>query len=232
MLSRLKQRITRSAAARLRHYASVAQKRAQQDEFANLQIPSAIEIPTWTAIGQRETLYQIACTLPKNATIVEIGSYLGATTCFLAAAAAKIGGKVIAVDMWNNETMPDGQRDTWDEFRKNTSGVASFVKTVRKRTADLEPADVEPPVHLAFIDADHSYEATKADAAFVAPLIAPDGLIAFHDTTAFAGVGLALAELLASQQWCLAGHLDNLTWIRRAAWSPWPPDPTSKQGQG
>ena len=101
------------------------------------------------------------------------------------------------------KTIAGGERDTFADFQRNTAGAAHLITTVRKRTQDLTPADVRPPVDLGFIDADHSYEATKTDAAFLAPLIAPDGVFAFHDTTVFAGVGRALAELLLTGDWCI-----------------------------
>jgi hypothetical protein len=114
-------------------------------------------------------------------------------------------------------------RDTFADFERNIAGVAHLVKIVRKNTAELTPDDVEPPVDLAFVDADHSYEATRKDAEFIAPLMGADGILAFHDSTTFAGVGKTVGELLATGEWCIGGHVESLTWIRRARWSKWPP---------
>jgi len=223
MIDLLSHRLTNSAASRLKHFADLADKRALELELERLKIRGATEIPTWTTRVQLETLYRLAAALPAGAKVVEIGSYLGASTCFLAAGVAAGNGKVIAIDLWNNETIPDDSRDTFADFERNIAGVAHLVKIVRKNTNDLTPADVEAPVDLAFIDADHSYEATRHDAEFIAPLMGPAGVIAFHDSTTFPGVGRTVGELLATGEWCLGGHVESLTWIRRARWSKWPP---------
>ncbi|MEQ1862041.1 MAG: class I SAM-dependent methyltransferase [Chthoniobacteraceae bacterium] len=222
MLNKLTHRLTRSAGTRLRVYADKAERRLIDLAFAKLGLHHAAGIRTWTTRAQLETLFRLATELPEGARVVELGSYLGASTCYLAAGVAAKNGRVIAIDSWNLDAMPGEPADVFEEFKRNTAGVAHLLKIVRKRTQDLVAEDVEPPVHLAFIDADHSYEATRADADFLAPHIAPDGVIAFHDTTVFAGVGRVIGELLAGGQWCLAGHVDNLTWIRRAKWLPWP----------
>ena len=225
-------RAWKSAAFRLQRYASNADRRVIDRQFEKLNLPGARDIPTWTSVAELEALYRLATGAPEGANIVELGSYLGASTCYLAAGAALVGGRVTAIDLWNNETIAGGERDTFADFRRNIAGAAEIITVVRKRTQELTPADVRPPVDLGFIDADHSYEATKADAAFLAPLIARDGVLAFHDTTVFAGVGRALAELLLTGDWCIYGQAENLTWIRRSTWSPWPPQANGSAASG
>jgi predicted O-methyltransferase YrrM len=225
-------RAWRSAAFRLQRYAASASRHVLDRQLEKLSLQGVRGIHTWTSAAELEALYRLAASAPPGANIVELGSYLGASTCYLAAGAALVGGHVTAIDLWNNETIAGGKRDTFADFQRHTAGAAHLITTVRKRTQDLTPADVRPPVHLGFIDADHSYEATKADAAFLAPLIAPSGVVAFHDTTVFAGVGRALAELLLTGDWCIYGQAENLTCIRRATWSPWPPDGSRATGSG
>ena len=215
----------RSAAFRLRRCAADADRRIIDRQLNKLNLSGARAIPTWTSTAELEALYHLAASAPNGANIVELGSYLGASTCYLAAGASLVNGRVTAIDLWNNETISGGERDTFADFQRNTAGAAEIITILRKRTQALTPADVRPPVDLAFIDADHSYEATKADAAFLARLIARDGVIAFHDTTVFAGVGRTLAELLLAGEWCIYGQVESLTWIRRSTWSPWPPQP-------
>ncbi len=225
---RLAHRACRSAASRFRHYASLADRRQLDLQLARLQLDGGI--PTWTSRAELEALYRLAKECPRGGAIVEIGSYLGASTCYLAAGAQGKDARIFCIDTWGNETMPDGERDTFNRFRSNIAGVEKMVTVVRKRSAELRSDDVPQPVHLAFIDADHSYEATKADADFLLPLMAADGVVAFHDTSTFAGVSRALGEILIAGEWCVAGHADHLTWFQRAHWSPWPvvPAPAPK----
>ena len=113
MIDILSHRLTNSAASRLKHFADLADKRALELELDRLKIRGATEIPTWTTRTQLETLYRLAAGLPAGAKVVEFGSYLGASKCFLAAGVAAGNGRVIAIDLWNNETIPDEARDTF-----------------------------------------------------------------------------------------------------------------------
>jgi predicted O-methyltransferase YrrM len=211
-------RAWRSAAFRLHRLAGAAQGRLRTREFRRLGVREKVR--SWTSPIELEALYTLATACPAGGCILEIGSYLGASTCRLAAGSARAGARIVCVDTWQNETMPEGERDTFQEFQENVRGALDRITLVRKRSADLLAADVGAPVHLAFLDADHSYEATKTDAAVVLPLMAPDGVVAFHDTAHFPGVSRALGEILGAGAWRLAGHADNLTWLRRAEWSP------------
>lgn len=213
---------------RLQRFTEGCNRTALRRRLQRLGLENAYGIHTWTRPEELEALYQLATNCRKGANIVELGSYLGASTCFLAAGADVVQGMVTAIDLWNNETIAGGDRDTFAEFQRNTAGASRLIRTIRKRTQDLTPSDIGKPVDFAFIDADHSYEATRGDAEFVISQLAPDGIIAFHDATTFAGVGRAIAELLQTGDWCLGGQAASLVWIRRASWKKWPPESPSK----
>jgi predicted O-methyltransferase YrrM len=221
-------RAVNSLSFRLQRYALRCNRAAVRRHLQRLGLENAYSIHTWTRPEELEALYQLAAQCRQGAIIVELGSYLGASTCFLAAGADAICGTVTAIDLWNNETIAGGHRDTFAEFQRNTAGAAHLIRIVRKRTQDLTLDDIAGPIDFAFIDADHSYEATRSDAEFIAPLLAQHGTIAFHDATTFAGVGQAVAELLQTGKWCLAGQAASLVWIRRANWKSWPPEPSSR----
>ena len=219
----LLQRSVRGGAMRLSRLGAAAEARAIDREIASICGRHVRDIHTWTKPAELRALFTLASQAPSGATLVELGSYLGASTCHLAAGAARAGARLIAVDLWNNETIVGDARDIFAEFQQNVAPLAEHITVVRKRTQELSTADVRPPIHLAFIDADHSYEATRSDAEFLGPLIAPDGLLVFHDATTFAGVGKVFAELLLSGEWALGGRVENLAWMQRAKWSAWPP---------
>jgi Methyltransferase domain len=48
--------------------------------------------------------------------------------------------------------------------------------------ADIAPEKIPVPPDLAFIDGEHTYGAVLADFEFCSRVVAPDGLIAFHDS--------------------------------------------------
>ena len=177
------------------------------------------DIPTWTWSNELRALHDLAAAAPPNATAVEIGSYLGASPCYLAAGLARHGGRIICVDTWNNETMPEGERDTFAEFTSNTRAVANRVSVVRKRTEMLGDGDIPAPIQLAFIDGDHGYEAVRRDFEIIAGRLAPTGVIAFHDfgNEKFPGVTRVVGEALATGGWIQRGFVRTLVWITPAA---------------
>jgi predicted O-methyltransferase YrrM len=203
-------------------YLQVASVGSSLDEYVverqlrKLGLAHARHIPTHTTLAELHALFRLAQGCPENAVVLEIGSYLGASTCYLAAGVSQYGGKVICVDTWMNETMPEGPRDTLAEFRKNTAPVSQWLQIVRKRSKDLVEEDISKPVHLVFIDGNHNYETVKIDFRFAANALALDGAIAFHDVRDYLGVSRVVGEALAGGEWLLAGHINNLCWLSRA----------------
>jgi predicted O-methyltransferase YrrM len=150
--------------------------------------------------------------------MLEIGSHLGASARYLAAGAATRGGRLYCIDTWQNQTMPEGEQDTYAAFTANVAAVAEWIVPVRKASEDVTQGDIPEPVHLAFIDGDHAYEAVRRDIDLVLPLMTDDPVIAFHDTTTYPGVARCLGEMLTSGKWKLGGHVQTLGWIVRARW--------------
>jgi predicted O-methyltransferase YrrM len=174
------------------------------------------DIPTWTKKRELETLYYMASTLPRGAYALEIGSYLGASTCYLASGLSRIGGHLFCVDTWMNETMLEGDRDTYSEFLKNTQSVRDYITPIRKRSSELNLEDIHPPLHLVFIDGDHNYLAVKSDFERVAAWVAKDGIIAFHDSNVlqYEGVSRVIGEALLTGEWKVSGAIESLLWLK------------------
>ena len=204
---------------RVARLASAAAKRAEhllrERELADASLASASRVPTHMTRAELNVLYELAAAAPQGARALEIGSYLGASSCFLAAGLAKSNGTLTCVDTWANETMPEGVRDTYAEFTRNTSGAGPRIRTVRKRSDELTDTDVTLPFDLVFIDADHSYPAVRRDVAIVHEWLRDAGVLAFHDSTYFEAVSRVVGEILATGQWQILGNVDSLTWLRK-----------------
>lgn len=184
-------------------------------------VPNANTIFTYTNSRELQALFTLAAACPYGAVALEIGSYLGASSYYLAAGLAQVNGHFFCVDTWYNETMPEGERDTFADFEKNTSGVSHSITSIRKRSDQISDLDISSPLNLVFIDGDHSYAAVKSDFNCVQSRLAPNGIIAFHDYNVpiFEGVSRLVGEVLASSKWVVAGRVDNLLWIKPAVWS-------------
>lgn len=211
---------------RLRTYASRAAETSNRwyrsRELADASLPAATRVHTHMSALELNALYDLASEATETKRVLEIGSYLGASSCYLAAALSVNGGHLYCVDTWANETMPEGVQDTFAEFSKNTKGVAPLITAIRKRSDELTRDDLPLPVDLVFIDADHSYRAVKGDFEKVRGWVRDGGTIAFHDTIWFEGVSRVLGEILSTGAWMLGGKADSLVWIRKVSSFPNP----------
>jgi predicted O-methyltransferase YrrM len=179
-------------------------------------VPDAASIPTWTSKRELRVLYDLAVSLPPEAIALEIGSYLGASTCYIAAGLAQNGGHLFCVDTWANETMPEGFRNTFAEFEANIQGVRAYVTPVRKKSSELVRSDIQEPLNFVFIDGDHSYTAVRNDFELIQPWLAQDSIVAFHDANNpdYEGVSRLIGDVLASNDWSIVGVRDRLVWIK------------------
>lgn len=198
--------------------------RRMQSAYINYQmrragLGHARNIHTFTTRAELETLFYLARSAGTNATIVEIGSYLGASTCFLAAGLRPNGGRIICIDTWENQTMPEGVRDTFKEFSENLKPLCNLIATIRDRSDALGPDRLPEAIDLAFIDGDHSYAAAAKDFRLVSDRVRLGGTIVFHDTESFQGPSRVFGEALASGLWKIGGRVENLAWVLKASFA-------------
>jgi predicted O-methyltransferase YrrM len=155
-------------------------------------------IPTHMTMQERTVLLNTAMALPPGFSIVEIGSYLGASTAFLGFAALQRAGYVHAIDPWTNDAMgAEGERDTFSEFRANTAPFEHFI--VPHRGTSVEVHHQGPiPCDMLLIDGDHSYPAVVADLRTWLPDLKPGGILAMHDIDA-ASVRRAFDEVVGER---------------------------------
>ncbi len=148
---------------------------------------------------------------PGVGEIVELGSFKGKSTCWLARGTKRARReKVWAIDRFTGS--PEHQKgkqhedadiaasgSTFAIFRENLKklDVADYVIPM---VASSEEAarDWDKPIRLLFIDADHSYDASKLDFELWSPFVVDGGLIAFHDIGDWPGVTQFYRELLNS----------------------------------
>lgn len=171
-------------------------------------------IVSYTTREELAVLHALASGCPEGARVLEIGSHLGASAVYLAAGLGQRQGHLYCVDTWKNDAMADGVSDTYADFCATTHGIKN-ITAIRKMSTALGPGDLPLPLHLVFIDADHSYPAVKADFEHIEAWLADDAIVAFHDTLAAKGVTRLVGEIMARPDFCPAGHVNNLTWLRK-----------------
>lgn len=168
-----------------------------------------LRIFTHLTLQEKIFLYQRTRTLDLGSTVVEIGSYLGASSCCLAAGMKEVNGRVVCVDTWKNEGMSEGPRDTYDEFLSNTLKYRPWIIPLRGPSAAIAKEFVGT-ADMLFLDGDHAYEAVKLDLANWLPKLRSGGWLALHDWGWAEGVKRAIAEIVQPIQIAEAVWLPNM----------------------
>ncbi len=154
----------------------------------------------WLSRAEAELLFELAAAVPPGQDIVEIGSYLGRSTAFLALGAGP-GRTVHAVDPHTSgrlQLVKGEPIDTSGQFRRNMAdiGASDHVETHVARSVEVAQSYGGRPVGLLFIDGNHSEEAVFADGREWSVHLAPQCLVAFDDI-AWTGVDKGVARLVA-----------------------------------
>ena len=147
---------------------------------------------------ERGFLFQLASDAPAGAQVVEVGSWMGASTCFLAAGLKGVGAKIFAVDnfqglstcgedaaWYNRHFQALGAQSTLEIFRANFAALGLTERSEPVVSDSIAAAQTlaakRGTIDLIFIDGDHSYAACQADIAAWAPFVKRGGVMAFHD---------------------------------------------------
>ncbi|HBA73030.1 MAG TPA: hypothetical protein DCZ63_12840 [Geobacter sp.] len=194
---------------KVRHIVSFLEDRYLIKSHNNLRM--AFSINSHLTTRERVTLFDLS---KKSKFILEIGSYIGASTCcFGAALKMSSCGKVYCIDTWNNDAMTEGNRDTWQEFQNNTASFKDQIVPVRGfSTAVVDKVAVcVKSLDLLFIDGDHSYDGVKADWKAYKHFLRPGSIVVFHDSGWAEGVKRVIEEdvmpLISSYD-----YLPNMWW--------------------
>lgn len=155
-----------------------------------------LDIDGYLTASECRALYEYALLAPQGR-IVELGTYKGRS----AIAMALSGRPVLCVDKFEAETaefrpLPDHASGNFsaDDVRANATLYGVEIRVIEGRTAEVGQQYSGEPVALMFIDADHHYEAVKADFAAWEPHLA-DGAIVVFDDSLWEGVERFLMEL-------------------------------------
>lgn len=167
-----------------------------------------------------EFLYNAAKNCLGKGVIVEIGSWKGKSTVYLAKGSeAGNNVKVYAIDPHQ------GSRDHQDNKISNTFGifkqnlekanVDNIVKPIVKTSQEASKG-WQLPVELLWIDGNHSYEMVKLDFDLWSPHLVKGGIIAFHDAVSGGPKKVVCEFVLRSNKFSNAGLIDSLFFARKS----------------
>lgn len=162
------------------------------------QLRAAAEAaPGFMSPNEGLALYDAAVAAAADGPLVEIGSWMGKSTLYLAAAARERKTYVVTVDHhrgseehqpgweYHDESLVDpdvGRIDTLPHFRRTTAvaGVEDVVVGVIAKSEVLASLWALPVAFL-FLDGSHTDESAQRDLACWSPHLAPGGTLAIHD---------------------------------------------------
>ncbi|MEC9022408.1 MAG: class I SAM-dependent methyltransferase [Pseudomonadota bacterium] len=141
--------------------------------------------------GQIQKLFECAQKVPDGGLILEIGSFLGASSIALALGCLGTSKRVICVDTFegNSTDFVKGNNNVWWNgnsylplFSKNLEryGVQNVVVPVVGNSGQIA-VDWHQDLDLLFIDGDHTIEGCTADLFNYVPFLRNNGLLLIHD---------------------------------------------------
>jgi len=189
-------------------------------------------------------LRRLARTVRASHVIVELGSYTGKSTCCLATGSAEGNRALIyAVDLWTDGTYDEETHGFYkydpasgEEQRNSKFSRPRAQEIFKERVGDYDPLRLVKPMQgmttiaanefarerigLLFIDADHRYEAVRADFEAWEPKVAEGGVVAFHDYKSLRegdGVKRFVDEELFGHGWREYASVGSLLAVKRDA---------------
>jgi hypothetical protein len=192
-----------------------------QDRLEEVELTPENGFGHKTPKAHLETLAKIITTLgisKRNLKVVEVGSWLGDS----AKAMVDTGVcRVLCVDHWrgnkgdhtgiNAKVINDSDTPLYKRFCQNVGHrLGDTIEVYRGCSLDAAK-DLKKPTHhilkkfmnpdMVFIDAEHTYEAVKADILAWLPLVASDGIMIGHDykTGMFPGLDQVVEEIFGNK---------------------------------
>jgi MMP 1-O-methyltransferase len=217
-LKRLLIRLWPSATNRLRREAmQVVAERLTPERVAELD-----SLPGCLSLEQGSILHSLCAFRPQGGAVVEIGSFMGKSTAWLASAVEPAAPlKVTAIDPHTGHERPEvrTQQDSYAAFIENLRRLELLERVTPIREASQQVARRwNERIALLWVDGSHSYEDVLGDLRGFARHVLPGGHVALHDTRGrhFPGVRAAMLEYFGNDpRFERVAVLRNMTVYRR-----------------
>ena len=155
-------------------------------------------IDGWLSDAQGRALFAAAAECSGRGVIVEIGSWKGRSTTWLAHGAKRRGLTVHAVDPHIGSRENPAAR-TYEAFIENVrdAGVLDSIHALVMTSADASE-QLQGAVELLFVDGDHSVAGAARDAQLWLPRVMIGGTAMFHDvaTSGYSGPRRAFQRMV------------------------------------
>jgi MMP 1-O-methyltransferase len=167
------------------------------------------DVAGWLDPDEGRLLYRLAAEADPAGHIVEIGSWHGRSTIWLAAGArAGRGARVFAIDPHTGTHLRKAGETTDRILHTNLvrAGVRDQA-TILVTTSERAAAEWSGSISLLWIDGDHEYESARRDYLLWEPHLLADAVVALHDTFVWPGPERVVRELLIEK-----GSFTSFVW--------------------
>ena len=151
-------------------------------------IPDYIyDIPSLMSKSDLESIFELATTLPEDSNILEIGCFLGSTTCTLKEA---LPNSILhCVDIWQDEKHSKyllgkdrhfvnkeitSNKYMWHQNTKHLQNIFTYQTSSLQYQSDIK-------FDLIFLDGNHQYENVISELVKFKQYLKPNGILAGHD---------------------------------------------------
>lgn len=189
-------------------------EKEREELLAAKKIAGAAE--GWLSDDQGAFLFLSAKGGPGKGEIVEIGSWKGRSTIWLARGSKSAGReKVYAIDP-HIGSYENKDENTYRAFMENIrqAGVADHVVPMVTKSEEAA-AKWSRPIRLLWIDGSHEYEDVKKDILLWSRFLVDGGIIALDDTVTREGPKKAVKELVSRGEFSGLGFVDNMTFATK-----------------
>lgn len=172
------------------------------------------EVAGWFGPQEGRLLHRLAAEADPRGCIVEIGSWHGRSTIWLAAGAmGGRGARVYAIDPHTGTSLRAEGETTESALRANLerAGVTAQVEVVVAASEEVAPA-WSKPISMLWIDGDHEYASARRDLELWEPHLLPGAVVALHDTFVWPGPERVVREwMIASRRYSSFVHAETTT---------------------
>jgi len=160
-------------------------------------LAAAQAAPGFMPPDEGQALYRAALASEVDGPFLEVGSWMGKSALYLAAAAVQKGTRVVTVDHHRgSEEHQPGWEYHDPSLVDEATGLVDTLPTFRRTIAQAEAEDVvvaviargetlaglwNTPLAFLFVDGSHTDESAQRDLAGWAPHLAVGGTLAIHD---------------------------------------------------
>lgn len=184
-------------------------------------IESILRIDGWLSREEGLILYHLAKIANQNHPIVEIGSFQGKSTIFIASALKEKRENVVYAIDPHKGSVKAGKKEYKPTLRLLAHNIKKFKVNkfviLIPKTSEEASIKWKKPISFLFIDGLHEYNYIKQDLTLWLPYLIDGGIVACHDAfTPYPGVFQAVEEeILGSSDYYDIGYVNSIIFARK-----------------